>query len=186
MNGHQIQINGHRIQMNGHQIQMNGHQIHMNGHQNQKQFGRNNHLQTLFYNQFYILSNCNWFWWMVIKNVSNRSKQSPPNTILQSFLYSVSCNWFWWMVIKNSIKLVQTITSKHYLTRIPIFYQLEKCSWIFNHLQTLYHTLQDKPSQECKRMWERKKDVLALSSHSSGSSQLCASFLVSVKISMKL
>ena len=196
MNGHQIQINGHRIQMNGHQIQMNGHQIHMNGHQNQKQFGRNNHLQTLFYNQFYILSNCNWFRWMIITNVSNWLKQSPPNTILQSFLYSVKLQLILMNGHRKHIKLVETITSKHYFTINSIFCQIatdfdEWSSKTYqigqnNHLQTLYHTLQDKPSQECKRMWERKKDVLALSSHSSGSSQLCASFLVSVKISMKL
>ena len=46
---------------------MNGHQIQMNGHQNQKQIGQNNHLQTLFKNYFYILSNCKWFWWIVIE-----------------------------------------------------------------------------------------------------------------------
>ena len=169
---------------------MNGHPIQMNGHWNQKQIGQNNHLHTLFYNHFYILSNCNWFWWnviefsgiviefsgiviefsgIVIEYRAIWSKQSPPNT---------------------------TITSKHYFTIISIFGQIatdfdEWSSKTYqigrnNHLQTLYHTLQAKPSQECKRMWERKKDGLALSSHFSGSSQVCVSSLVSVKISMKL
>ena len=136
------------------------------------------------------LSNCNWFQWMVIKirsklvetitskhyfiiisifcqsatdfdewsskTVANWWNQSPPNTIRHSLLY---------------------------------FVKLEKCSEMSNHLQTLYHTLQKpqgKPSQGCKRVWERKKNGQASSSHFSGSGQPCASFLGPVKTSMKL
>ena len=123
----------------------------MNCHRNQQQIGQNNHLQTLFKNHFFFLSNCKWFRWIVIKIRS---------------------------------KLVKTITSKHYLTLIPMFCIIEKSK--SNHLQALYHTLQAKPSQKCKRVWERKKDGLALCSHFSGSGQLCVSFLVAVKILMKL
>ena len=76
--------------------------ISMNGHQNQKQIGQNNHFQTLFYNHFYILSNCNWFRWnviefsgiviefsgIVIEYRAIWSKQSPPNTIITSKHYN--------------------------------------------------------------------------------------------------
>ena len=82
-----------------------------------------------------------------------------------------------------------------------------------NHLQTLFHThcyilsnwkgihqnpitsqhyitlsknVQAIPSQECKRVWDRKKDGQALTSHFSGSSKLRVSFLVSIKKLMEL
>ena len=103
---------------------------------------------------------------------------------------------FWWMVIKVRSKLVETITSKHFLA-INSWYVKLQMIWMNchrhqqqigrnNYLQALYHTLQTKPSQKCKRVWKRKKDGLALCSHFSGSGQLCVSFLVAVKISMKL
>ena len=185
-------------------------ELRLNGHRNQKQMGRNNHLQTLFYNQFYILSNCNWFRWMVIENMSNWSKQSPPNTILQSFLYSVklqlismnghriqwkchriqwNCHRIqWnghWIQInghRNQSKLVKTITSKHYFTLTPIFCHIGKVfskiqsppntishSFLYslklkmgsskpNHLQTLYHTLQNTSSQAKPRVWESVRE----------------------------
>ena len=96
---------------------MNGHRIQMNGHQNKKQIGQNNHLQTLFSNHFYNLSNC---------------------------------KWFRWIVIEISSKLVETITSKHYLKIISFFCQIasdfnelsSKSKQIGqnNHLQTLFDT----------------------------------------------
>ena len=36
----------------------------------------------------------------------------------------INCNWFWWMVIKIWSKWVETITSKHYFTLIPIFWEI--------------------------------------------------------------
>ena len=53
--------------------------------------GRNNRLQTLFQTHSNILSNCNWFRWMVVESI---------------------------------IKLVETITSKHYFKLIPILCQI--------------------------------------------------------------
>ena len=107
---------------------------------------------TLFHYHSNILSNCNWFRWMVIKNISKlvetiTSKhnftltpifcrigkvfskiQSPPNTISHSFLYSV---------------------------------KLKMGSSKSNHLQTLYDTLQKTSSQTKPRRWQGKKDGLA-------------------------
>ena len=45
--------------------------ILMNGHQNHEQIGQNNQLQTLFHTHSNILSNCNWFRWMVIEIRNN-------------------------------------------------------------------------------------------------------------------
>ena len=132
-NGHRIQWNGHQIQWNGHQIQWNGHRIQMNSHWNQEEIGRNNHLQTLFHTHSYIRPNCHWFRWMVIE-------------------------------IRNN--LVETITSKHYFTLTPLYCHIGKRVQqnpiTSKHYITLSKKLQAKPSQECERVWERKKDGLAL------------------------
>jgi len=114
------------ISVSGHRIQWKCHRIQWNGHRNQKQIGRNNHLQTLFYNHFCFCQ--------------------------------IATDGHW-----NQKQIGQN-----------------------NHLQTLFDTLQAKPSQGCKRVWERKKDGLALSSHFSGNGQLCGLFLISEKNSMKL
>ena len=120
------------------------------------------------------LSICNSFWWMVIKiwcklvklqlilmNGHGNQKQIGQNNHLQTLFHThcyILSNW------KNVHQ--NPITSKHYFT--------------------LSKKLQAKPSQECKRVWERKKYGLALSSHFNGSSKLCAPFLISVNILMEL
>ena len=87
--------------------------------------GQNNRLQTLFQTHSYILSNCNWFRWMVVESI---------------------------------IKLVETITSKHYFKLIPILCPIEtvffsKCE--ANCLKkSSPNTLQKNSSQtnwECER-----------------------------------
>ena len=123
--------------------------------------------------------NWNWFPWMVIKIRGMVIKIGSKLVELQLILMAMGqniylqilfqthsnilsiCDWFWGMVIKTSSKLVETITSKHYLTLIPISCHLKKCWSKSNHFQTLYYSLQKTSSQTKPRVWERKKDVLA-------------------------
>ena len=113
-NCHGIQWNYHRIQWNCHRIQWNYHRIQLNGHRIQRNWKQIGQIVTDF-DEWSSKTEAYW------------SKQSPPNTILQSFLYSVKlqlismkCHRIQWNCHRIQSNLVETITSKHY-----------------NHLQTL-------------------------------------------------
>ena len=128
MNGHRIQWNGHRIQWNGHRIQWNGHWIQMNSHWNQEEIGQ---IATDF-DEWSSKSGTNW------------SKQSPPNTISHSVLYSVKFQLISMNVHRNKKQFGRN-----------------------NHLQLLFHThsyilsYRKKGSAKCNHLQTLSKQVLS-------------------------
>ena len=118
------------------------------------------------------------FRWMVIEYRAIWSKQSPPNTILQSFLYSAklqlismkchriqwNCHRIQWNCHRirmyghrNQSKLVETITSKHYFTLTPIFCHIGK---VFIKTQSPPNTISHSPKHfkpsQAKSVREKK------------------------------
>ena len=77
---------------------MNGHPIQMNGHRNKKQIGQ---IATDF-DEWSSKSEANWL------------KQSPPNGLLHSFLYSVKLRVILMNSHQNQRHIGQTISSKHF------------------------------------------------------------------------
>ena len=124
-NCHRIQWNSHRIQWNCHQIKWNCHRIQWNCHRNWKQIGQ---IVTDF-DEWSSKTEANW------------SKQSPPNTILQSFLYSVKLQ----LISMNGHRNQKQIGRNNHLqtlfhTHSYVLSFRKKGSAKSNHLQTLYYT----------------------------------------------
>ena len=109
------------------------------------------------------------FRWMVIKfrddwsskSEANWLKQSPPNTILHSFLYSVKLQMISMKCHRNQKHIgrnnhLQTLFNNHCYI-MSTWNNVHQNAITSKHYMTLSKKLQAKPSQECKRVWERKK-----------------------------
>ena len=95
-------MNGEWNQMNGQWNQMNGQWNQMNSHQNQKQIGR-----------------------IVTDFDDNWSKQSPPNTISNSFKYYVKLQ----LVLMNAHQNKKPIGQNNHLQTLSFLYYviLKRC-----------------------------------------------------------
>ena len=99
------------------------------------------------------------------KSEANWLKQSPPNTILHSFLYSVKLQVISMKCHQNQKHIgrnnhLQTLFNNHCYI-ISTWNNGHQNAITSKHYMTLSKKLQAKPSQECKRVWERKTDRLA-------------------------
>ena len=96
-------------------------------------------------------------------NGHQNMKQMGRNNHLQTLFHThsnilINCNWFWWMVIKIWSKWVETITSKHYFTLIPIFCIIEKgFIKIQSPPNTISHSPKNLKPNQAKSVREKKE-----------------------------